>query len=169
MIQPMIKALRNNNVLAIKKYEDISINLDEITVNYRSNMELNGKIQEAFKERKKSIELIRKSTIENLMLDITNMGLFTDITNKDLKKLCEKVVEEASVDEEYSKLKLQTLKLAMNFEEKTKQKEENRNTKVKPSGLVGIYEKARNEKIHNYELLDKNGYIKNPIKEFLEA
>ncbi|GFZ33810.1 hypothetical protein CSC2_43360 [Clostridium zeae] len=167
MIQPMIKALRNNNVTAIKKYEDISISLDDITINYRSDMELNGKIQEAFKERKKSIELIRKSTIENLILDITSMGLFNNLTKEEFKKVCKKVVEEAGIDEDYSKLKLQVLKVAMNIEEKTAETKEK--PQVKSSGLIELYEKSRKEKLHTYELLHKKGYIKNPIEEFLEA
>ncbi|WP_343776151.1 ATP-binding protein [Clostridium sartagoforme] len=43
MIQPMIKALRNNNMKEVIKYEYISISLEDISVNYKRDIELIGK------------------------------------------------------------------------------------------------------------------------------
>ena len=36
-------------------------------------------------------------------------------------------------------------------------------------GLIAIYELATKKKIHPYELLKKNGFIKNPADEFLKV
>ncbi len=151
MIQPMIKALRNNNLLDIMKYEDISINLDDIAANYKSSMELNGKVQEVFKERKNTIELTRKSTVENLILDFTSMGMFCNLSMIDIKKLCKKIVENASVNEEYNALKMAAFKKAMEIEEKlNSSKRKNENTKHSAVGLLELYELARKNKEHPY-------------------
>lgn len=170
MIQPMIKALRNNNYLEIEKYEDISIDLDNIAINYKSTMELNGKVREAFNDRKKSIELMRRSTLENLIFDLKTMDLFKYLDDGELKKVCEKVVNQASINDEYNSLKLVALKKALEQEEKEKNNK-NKPKKIETTnqGLIAIYEKAREDKLHPYELLKKNGYIKNPIEEFLKA
>lgn len=170
MIQPMIKALRNNNLLDIMKYEDISINLDDIAVNYKSSMELNGKLQEVFKDRKNTIELKRKSTVESLVIDLTSLDMFSCISMVDIKKLCEKIVEKAPANEEYNVLKILVLKKAMELEEKlNSSKKENENKKQSSTGLLELYEQAKKNKEHPYEVLKRNGYIKNPIEEFIKA
>lgn len=170
MIQPMIKALRNNNISEIIKYEDISINLDDIAINYKSDMELNGRVKEAFNERKKSIELMRRSTVENLIFDLKSMDLFENLDDVDIKKICDKTVSEASVNEEYGRLKILVLQKALEQEEKEKQnKQKNEKIEIKNQGLMALYEKARNDNVHPYDVLKKNGYIKNPIDEFLKV
>lgn len=168
LIKPMIKALRNNNLSQIAKYEDISINLDEVVMNYKEDMELAGTIKEKFNERRKSIELQRKSTIENLVLDLTAMDIFDVLSTEDIKKICEDIVEKSYVDEEYSSQKLRALKKAMERNETLK---ENKNRKKKyeaNEGLIAIYEMAKKQKRHPYELLKEKGFIKNPVEEFLK-
>lgn len=170
MIQPMIKALRNNNISEIMKYEDISINLEDISINYKSDMELNGRVREAFNERRKSIELMRRSTAENLIFDLKSMDLFKNLDDVGIKKICERVVNEASVDEEYSSLKIAALQKALEQEEKEKHnKEKTKIIETKNQGLIDLYDKARKDKVHPYDALKKNGYIKNPIEEFLKV
>lgn len=170
MIQPMIKALRNNNLIEIKNYEDISISLDDIAINYKSTMELSGKVEELFKERKNTIELTRRSTVENLVLDLTSMDMFHNLSMIDIKKLCEKIVDKAPVNEEYNTLKIAALKKAMELEEKlNSSKKENENTKHNATGLLELYEFARKNKEHTYDVLKRNGYIKSPIEEFIKA
>lgn len=170
MIQPMIKALRNNNILEIMKYEDISINLDDIAINYKSDMELNGRVREAFNERKKSIELMRRSTVENLIFDLKSMDLFKRLDDTDIKKICERAVNESTVNEEYSSIKMAALQKAMEQEEKEKHnREKNDKVEIKNRGLIALYDKARKNKIHPYDVLKKNGYIKDPIEEFLKV
>lgn len=166
-IKPMIKALRNNNPSEIAKYEDISINLDEITRNYKENIELTGLIKESFKERKKSVELKKRNIVENLILDLTGMDIFDQLSMEDIKKVCEKVVEKSIIDEEYSSQKLQALKKAMELEENLKTNRNRKKAYEIKEGLMGIYEEAQKQKIHPYELLKEKGFIKNPLDEFL--
>lgn len=65
MIQPMIKAVRNNNLSDMMMYEDIMINLDDIMLSHKRDLELTGRIQEAFKERQNTLEFKRRDTIES--------------------------------------------------------------------------------------------------------
>jgi len=169
MIQPMIKALRNDDLSEIMKYEDISINLEEVTMNYKRNIELAGIIEESFKERKNSIELKKRNTVENLVIDLTSMDLFDNLSTLDIQKVCEKIVDKSTIDEEYNSQKLEAVKKAMTLNETLK---ENRNRKKDceiNEGLVWIYEAAKKQKIHPYELLKEKGFIKNPLNEFLKV
>ena len=169
MIQPMIKALRNNNLSEIMKYEDISINLEEISSSYQRNIELTGIIQESFKERKKDIELKRKSTIENLVIDLIEMDIFDKLEINNIRNICEKVVKNSSINEEYGNQKLDALKECMKSNERIKIKEKNKSKEKLKDGLISIYELSRDKNIHPYELLKKSGFIKNPVDEFLRV
>lgn len=169
MIQPMIKALRNNNLAEIIKYEDISIDYEEVANIYARNIELTGIIKESFKERRKDIELQRKSTIESLIVELTEMDIFQYLELSNIRKICEKIVNGSSINEDYSNLKMEALKEAMALNEKMKLKEENRPKQKVKGGLLEIYELSRERNIHPYELLKKEGYIKNPVDEFLNV
>lgn len=169
MIQPMIKALRNNNLSEIMKYEDISINLEEISSSYQRNIELTGIIQESFKERKKDIELKRKSTIENLVIDLIEMDIFDKLEINNIRNICEKVVKNSSINEEYGNQKIDALKECMKINERIKIKEKNKSKEKLKDGLISIYELSRDKNIHPYELLKKSGFIKNPVDEFLRV
>lgn len=167
MIQPMIKALRNNNLAEIMKYEDISIDYEEVTNSFARNIELTGMIKESFKERRKDIELQRRSSVESLIVDLTEMDIFQYLELSSIRKICEKVVKISSVNEDYSSLKMEALKEAMVLNENMKLKKEDKpKLKVKGS-LLEIYELSRKRNIHTYELLKKEGYIKNSVDEFL--
>lgn len=166
MIQPMIKALRNNNLVEIMKYEDISINLDNITMNYKSKIELSGMLNEAFKERKKTIELTRKSVVENLIIELTEMDIFENLTIGDIQKIAEKVVDKTDVNEEFNSIKKKVIKKAL--EENDKKNSLNKvEASTEKQGLLLIYENASKKKVHVYEELRKQGFIKNPLDKFL--
>jgi len=169
MIQPMIKALRNNNLSEIMKYEDISINIEEISNSYQRNIELTGIIQESFKERKKDIELRRKSTVESLIVDLTEMDLFNNLDLTKLRNICEKIVKKSNVHDDYNNMKKQAIKEAMALDEKLEIKKDVNTKEKTKDGLIAIYELATKKKIHPYELLKKNGFIKNPVDEFLKV
>jgi hypothetical protein len=169
MIQPMIKALRNNNVSDIMKYEDISINIEQISNSYQRNIELTGIIQESFKERKKDIELRRKSIVESLIVDLTEMDLFNNLNLAKLRNISEKIVEKSNIHDDYNNIKKQAIKEAMALDEKLNINEEIKTREKIKDGLIAIYELATKKKIHPYELLKKNGFIKNPVDEFYKV
>ncbi len=171
MIQPMIKALRNNNMGEVMKYEDISINLDDISINYKRDIELVGRLEESFKERNNTIELKRRNTVENLVMDLIALNIFDALDNITVKKLAEKIVSKLPVNEDYNVIKTEVLKAAIELNEKKKyekarlNKKDNNENKV----LLNLYDSARDKKIHTYEVLKKAGYIKDPVNEFYKA
>ncbi|WP_242841105.1 ATP-binding protein [Clostridium akagii] len=169
MLQPMIKALRNNNQFEIMKYEDISLNLDDIAFGHTRNIELNGKIEELFKERKKTIELKRRNTVENLVMDLCEIGIFDNLDNLQMRKLVEKIVNDQPVEEAYNSIKVLAVKKAMELNEKADKAVKNARKEVKRDGLLYLYEKAIKTKQHPYEALKQNGYIKDPVEEFLKV
>ncbi len=171
MIQPMIKAIRNNNIADMMRYEDISINLEDISVGYKQDIELVGRLEESFKERNKTVELKRRNTVENLIMDLIPLNIFDALDNKTVQNLAEKIVSKLPVDEDYSAVKTQVLKAAIELNDKKKHekaiesKRESKDNKI----LLNLYDSARDKKIHTYEVLKKAGYIKNPIDEFYKA
>lgn len=171
MIQPMIKALRNNNRTEIMKYEDISINLDEITFKHKSTLALAGKIKEIAKSEEKRLELKRKNTVENLIIDVNTLGIFTELTEKEIEDLIIKIVDKHGINDDYNLIKGEIVKKALDLNEK---KKENKNSKVsigsyEKTDLRNIYELANKKKVHVYDVLKEYGYIKNPIDEFLKV
>ena len=97
------------------------------------------------------------------------MNLFDNLSNDDIQKICGKIVEKSAIDEEYNTQKLAAVKKAMELNETLR---ENRNRKkqcASNEGLIGIYDAAIKQKIHPYELLKENGFIKDPFEEFLKV
>ncbi len=171
MIQPMIKAIRNNNISDMMRYEDISINLEDISVGYKQDIELVGRLEESFKERNKTVELKRRNTVENLIMDLIPLNIFDALDNKIVQSLAEKIVSKLPVDEDYNVIKTEVLKAAIELNDKKKHekgiasKRESKDNKI----LLNLYDSARDKKIHTYEVLKKEGYIENPTNEFYNA
>lgn len=166
MIQPIIKAIRNKNLREIAKYDDISLDLDEIIINHEKNIDLNQRIQELFKDRKESVESRRKNTVENLVIDL--MEMFEGFNTSEMRKICERIVEKANLDEEYISIKKKVIKKAMDIEREQDTKVNKcGNKQLVQGGLLDIYESSISKKEHVYEGLKRKGFIKNPIDEFL--
>ncbi|MGF7060513.1 ATP-binding protein [Brassicibacter mesophilus] len=170
MIQPMIKALRNNNRLEIMKYEDISINLDEIIFKHKNNLQLTGKIKEMAKNQEKLFELKRNNIAENLIIDMNELGIFDELTENELENLVRKVVDRFGIDDNYNNIKSDAIRKALQLNEKKKDiKDKNKNVLREKKDLRNLYESAKKKKVHVYEVLKENGYIKNPLDEFLKV
>lgn len=168
MIQPMIKAIRNNNISDMMRYEDISINLEDISVGYKQDIELVGRLEESFKERNKTVELKRRNTVENLIMDLIALNIFDALDNIAVKKLAEKIVFKLPVNEDYNVIKTEVLKAAIELNEKKKREKVKLNKKESNDNMIllNLYDSARDKKIHIYEVLKKAGHIENPVSEF---
>jgi hypothetical protein len=167
MIQPMIKAVRNNNLHDMMKYEDIMINLDDIMLSHKKDMELTGRIQEAFKERQNTIEFKRRDIAESLVVELGSLGIFNVLKETDLKKLVQQIVEKQPLDTDYNVLKTEVLQAALTLNQQKKEqrnKPKVQNADVLP--LLALRRKALDNKQHPYELLKASGYIKSPLEEF---
>jgi hypothetical protein len=170
MIQPMIKALRSNNRTEIGKYEDISINLDEALYKHKRNIYIAGKIKEMAKHQEKYLEIKRSNMEENLIIDVNELGIFDELTEKDIESLVKKVVGKFGVDDDYNIIKTTAIKRAIQTnEEKKIKKESTDKASYKENDLRKIYQLAKKKKIYVYEMLKQKGYIKNPVEEFFKV
>ncbi|MDA2638695.1 ATP-binding protein [Bacillus cereus] len=167
IIQPMLKAIRKNDLKAMYKYEDIMINLDDLMINHKQNTEYEGKIKAAMKERQNTLQYKRQDTIESLSVEVASLGIFDALNVTDIRKLITKVVENKPIDSDYNTLKLESIQQVMVLNETKKEqksKKSIRNVKLLP--LLKSREQAVQKKKHAYELLKVNGYVKNPLEEF---
>ncbi|MGK9484728.1 ATP-binding protein [Bacillus tropicus] len=167
IIQPMLNAIRKNDLKAMYKYEDIMINLDELMINHKQNTEYEGEIKAAMKERQNTLQYKRQDMIESLSVEVASLGIFDALSANDIRKLITKIVENKPIDSDYNTLKLESIQQVLVLNEKKKeQKSKNgiRNVKLLP--LLKSREQAIQKKKHSYELLAANGYMKNPLEEF---
>ncbi len=108
IIQPMMNALRKNDLRAMYKYEDIMIN-------HKKNTEYEGKVKEAMTERQNTLQYRRQEITENLSYEIASLGIFDTLNPNDIRKLVSKVVDNQPIESEYNNLKLEAIQNAMAF------------------------------------------------------
>ncbi|MCT4605727.1 MAG: ATP-binding protein [Marinisporobacter sp.] len=170
MIQPMIKALKNGNMKDIMKYEDIAINLDDISFQHKTDMKILGKIKEMADNQQKYYEMKRTNRVEDLVADTAQLGIFDELTDHELYDLVKKVVNSFGIDDDYNLMKAEAIKRALNANEKKKiGKNKTIDVPYDENDLRKILEIAKDKGVHVYEILKKKGYIKDPIKEFMKA
>lgn len=163
IIQPMLNAIRKNNLKAMYKYEDIMINLDDLMINHKKGTEYEGKIKDAMKERLKTLDYKRRDTIENLSVELAALGIFTTLDAKDLRKLVTKEVEKYPVNIEYNQLKLHVIQQAMELNQEKLSKVEEKQVIDLP--LLALRERALAKKKQPYDYLKQNNYIRDPMSE----
>ncbi|WEG12607.1 ATP-binding protein [Pullulanibacillus sp. KACC 23026] len=166
ILQPMLNAIRKNDLKAMYKYEDIMINLDDLMINHKQNIEYEGKIKEAMKERQNTLEYRRQDTIENLTVEVASLGIFNNLQVNDLKKIITKIVENSPIDANFNGLKADSIKRAITLNQ---QKQEIKEPKLKQGELLPLLtlrERAVEKKQHSYDLLKLKGFIKDPLQEF---
>lgn len=166
IIQPMLKAIRNNDFAAMYKYEDIMINLDELMQKHQQNTAYEGRIKLAMKERQNTVIYKKKELVEGLSLEIAAIGIFDSLTSEKIIEETKKVIELAPLDTDENVLKAQLIPLLieLNQKEKEKMKKSIKYSKVLP--LLELRDKALKDKNHPYVLMQENNYIKNTIREF---
>ncbi len=123
IIQPMMNALRANDLKAMYKYEDIMINLDDLMINHKKNTEYEGKVKEAMTERQNTLQYRRLEITKNLSYEIASLGIFDTLNPNDIRKLVSKVVDNQPIESEYNNLKLEAIQNAMTLNQKKKRTE----------------------------------------------
>lgn len=123
IIQPMLNAIRKNDLKAMYKYEDIMINLDELMINHKQNTEYEGKIKAAMKERQNTLQYKRQDMIESLSVEVASLGIFDALNSNDIRKLATQVVENEPIGVEYNGLKYQVIQRAIDINQRRKQEE----------------------------------------------
>ncbi|WP_368657330.1 ATP-binding protein [Metabacillus halosaccharovorans] len=165
IIQPMLNAIRKNNLKAMYKYEDIMINLDDLMITHKKGTEYEGKIKDAMKERLNTLDYKRRDTIENLSVELAALGIFTALDAKDLRNLVTKAVEKYPVDIEYNQLKLDVIQQAMELNQKKLSKVVLKEKQVINLPLLALRKRALVKKKHPYDYLKQNNFIRDPISE----
>ncbi|MEJ8555168.1 hypothetical protein [Tepidibacter sp. Z1-5] len=98
------------------------------------------------------------------------MGIFDRLTENELENLIRKTVDKFAVDDDYNLIKSEVIKKALQINDKKKEaKNKINNGLYEDKDLRNIYELSKKKKIHVYEILKENGYIKNPVEEFLKV
>ncbi|PFB81960.1 ATP-binding protein [Bacillus cereus] len=167
IIQPMLNAIRKNDLKAMYKYEDIMINLDDLMINHKQNTEYEGKIKAAMKERQNTLQYKRQDTIESLSVEVASLGIFDALNASDIRKLATQVVENEPIGAGYNGLKCQVIQRAMDINQRRKQGESSIKDKKKELlTLIVLRNKALEKKQHPYNTLKKNSFIKHPLSEF---
>ncbi|HWQ43007.1 MAG TPA: ATP-binding protein [Desulfosporosinus sp.] len=170
MVRPIIKALKNNDIGAIKKYQDVAYNLADLIENQGANIELTNKIS----EHSKSLATLKKaeanSKVESLMIDLIEADMFPHLLQRDLEEIATNVVNKLGVQATDRRLKQEAFKVALENDEKKgaikHKKDDAMKQKVDKDGLIYLYKKAVKDKRHIYDLLSETGYIKD-AKEFM--
>lgn len=171
IIQPMITALRDNDMMAAYKYEDLMLDLDELMLNHKEIVSYDGRVLSAMKERLNTLEFQRKDIVESLSLEIGALGIFSALSTKELKNIVENVVKNAPIDTEYNALKMLVIQQAIEQNQKKQDKiaQDKLGRKEKNNeshSLLSIRERAMKRNEHPYERLKKDGYILDPLIEF---
>lgn len=167
IVQPMMNALRNNDLKAMYKYEDIIINLDDLMNNHKKNTEYEGKIKEAMKERQNTLQYKRIEITENLSYEIASLGIFDNLNPNDIRKLVSKVIDNQPIESEYNNLKLEAIQYAMTLNQRKKEQKVKSTPNEELLPLLRLRAKAKERKKHPYEILKVNGYIKSYLEEFI--
>lgn len=176
MIQKMIKALRNNNLEEIAKYDDIAINLDDILVNIKQQLDLRGRISSLAKQEQQIRKSKSESIKEQVLTELVNMGLFANLSYNKLEKIVEDSIQSLRNNCTELNIKQFTVKKALEEDERISlakkarklDKERNKNIKLENQDLRNLYHKSKERKMSIYEILKEYSYIKNPKEEFLE-
>ncbi|MCT4594619.1 MAG: ATP-binding protein [Anaeromicrobium sp.] len=170
MIQPMIKALKNGNLKEIMKYEDIAINLDDISFQHKKDINILGKIKEMADNQQKYYEIKRNNKVEDLVADMAQLVIFDEVKDEELYELVKKVVSKFGIEDDYNLIKSECIKRALNLNEKKKMgKNKSVDVAYESNDLRKLLSIAKDKGVHAHEILKKKGYIKDPIKEFMKA
>ena len=169
LIQPMLDAIKSNNLKKIAKYDDITIDFEAISNNNFRELELSGKLEYIYKERLANIEIKKNNRIENLSIELKALNICKFLTDKDLISIIKKEVDTNPIDTDYDELKGICIRKAISKNDQMQVK--NNGIKVvkiiNKNSLLDLYNKAINNSKHPYELLKKDGYIKNPLDELI--
>jgi hypothetical protein len=166
IIQPMLNAIRKNDLKAMYTYEDIMINLDDLMINHKQNTAYEGKIKEAMKERQNTLGYKRQDMIESLTLEVASLGIFDNLEMNDIKRIITKIVENNPIDINLNVLKTDSIQQSITLNQQKKAKKEPRKQKGELLPLLTLRTAAIEKKQHPYELLKLKGFIKNTLQEF---
>lgn len=170
LTQPMIIALRSGDPNEIAKYDDIKIDDEGIWRNLQHDMEVEERINKAINAKREEFKSKRQDSHDNIYTDICASNLFTYLDKNEIRTIVDAVIDhcDASTPEDDLKILVMERLLAENQKKQRKKKPE-KPVSTKGRKIVEIYDQAVKNKVHPKDALNRNGFIKNPFKEFQQA
>lgn len=168
--QPMITALRSGDPLKIAQFDDIKIDEEDIWKNLQHDMEMEERVNEAITAKKKDIKARRVNSYDSLYFSICSSNLFPYLEQDEIRKILDTVIEHSDIGISEDELKMLVMERIFAENQRKQQKRKTERIALNSyDNLLSIYDNAISKKIHPYDFLRKNGYIKNPFEEFMKA
>lgn len=167
IIQKILKALREGDNEKLIQYEDVYISVDSILDSIEKDLSLHGVVSQLLQEKSQTERVLITNIQRNIILELTLMGLFDKLSEKDLENIAKKAVDGTTSEVNYQDLKKKAVKIAMELND-SKEISDQAKTRVRieENDLRGLLELSLKSETHVYDLLVKKGYIKDPIVEF---
>jgi len=169
ILQPMLSAIKVGSEQAIAQYDDISINYEALHDNNLRDLDLLKTIVELTEERKVNLENFTKERSYALFVELKALNIFKLLSDNVIKSIIEKEIETSPLKISYDDLKAKCIKKALSKNDLIQDKENmaKLNNKTNNGEFFDLYDRAIKEKKHQYEVLNKYGYIKNPKDELV--
>lgn len=170
MIRKMILALKKNNIKEISKYDDIVIDLEGILGNTKQEINLRGKIEKLAKQDKRIRHEVKIDLKDNIISEIVALGIFKHLKYNDLDRILDQAIKESNSNDSVE-IKQKAIALALQKESEVVSRKKTiikKDRNYKDNDIRKIYEIAIKKKILTYEALKEEGFIKNPMDEFMD-
>lgn len=168
LIQPMIDAIKNGDVVKLARYEDIyTVDIDKFLDKEKSKMRLNRKIKEIKGKMKKEKIETDKMVLEKAILNLIELGINPKRTKRIVKGIAKEEKNLLNVNEVVKKAYRIFIQEEEN-KEKTKEYAKQKMIKnLSDEDLRLIVMKGKKNNKSAYEALKDKGYIKEIEKDFL--
>lgn len=153
-LQPMIRALRENDSTALEKYEDLKVDFNEIGTDLREELITSDFIEYNKQKNKDILKEIKKVLTQKLTAEINDLK----VVKKAVDRVTEKLnVDKYNIDELYKSAKVFAENEIVN--NKQKNKKSKKEIHYNSNDLRGFKDKALKNKQSVYSILKENNII----------
>ncbi|NRT78219.1 ATP-binding protein [Clostridium beijerinckii] len=166
-----VAAIRSGNPNEMANYEDISIEIENVIQDKIREAEYRERVRELSNQQRESILENNKKFKEILIAEIMSLGLFVYIDYAKLEKIVDKIVKGSSTKLNNSLIKQKVIMAAMEEENRIVEESNERSRLVEENNLYdkddlrNLFDKSEKKKVHIYDVLKDNRYIKDPLQE----
>ncbi|KAI3349977.1 ATP-binding protein [Clostridium botulinum] len=167
----VIQAIRSNNPDEMANYEDISIEIENVIQDKIQEAQHRERVRELSNQYKESVLQNNKQFKETLITEVMSIGLFVYIDYDKLEKIVDKIVKGDPSKLNTALVKQKVIMAAMEEENRIVEKNNQiSNSKEKTNlydkgDLRNLFDESVKKKVHIYDVLKDNGYIKDPLQE----
>lgn len=167
----VIEVIRSDNTDDMANYEDISIEIDNIIQDKIEKAQHMERVKQLSNQYKESISQNNKKFKETLITEIMSIGLFVHVDYEKLEKIVDKIVVGDPTKLNAALIKQKVIMTAMEEENRIIEKNNEISNSVDTVNLYDkddlryLFDKAEKKKVHIYDVLKDNGYIKDPLQE----